>query len=402
MKLSQRVTNLEPSVTLAATAKAKELKAQGLDVISLTVGEPDFTTPENIEQAAIKEIEGGKVSFYTASGGTPELKSAIVDFTKKNYDLSIAPKNVIVTSGAKFALYTLFQAVLDAGDEVIIPVPYWVSYGEQVKLAQGNPVFVADAQNNDYKITIDQLEEVRMEKTKALIINSPSNPTGMIYTEDELREIGEWAVRHDLLIVSDDIYDHLVYNGNKAAHLASLSEDIFHHTVIINGVSKTYSMTGWRIGYAIGNEEIIGAMTSIASQATSNPTAVSQVAAAEALSGEQETAEKMRQAFEERLNTIYPKVADLPGFELKKPQGAFYLFPNIKGAMEIGGYDNVTTWVNDLLEQERVALVTGEGFGSSDSVRMIYSYSMENLEEAVVRIRHFIENSKKKNLFRDK
>jgi aspartate/methionine/tyrosine aminotransferase len=318
MKLSQRVTNLEPSVTLAATAKAKELKAQGLDVISLTVGEPDFTTPENIEQAAIKGIEGGKVSFYTASGGTPELKSAIVDFTKENYDLSIAPKNVIVTSGAKFALYTLFQAVLDAGDEVIIPVPYWVSYGEQVKLAQGNPVFVAGAQNNDYKITIDQLEEVRTEKTKALIINSPSNPTGMIYTEDELREIGEWAVRHDLLIVSDDIYDHLVYNGNKAAHLASLSEDIFHHTVIINGVSKTYSMTGWRIGYAIGNEEIIGAMTSIASQATSNPTAVSQVAAAEALSGEQETAEKMRQAFEERLNTIYPKVADLPGFELKK------------------------------------------------------------------------------------
>ena len=217
----------------------------------------------------------------------------------------------------------------------------------------------------------------------------------MIYTEDELREIGEWAVRHDLLIVSDDIYDHLVYNGNKAAHLASLSEDIFHHTVIINGVSKTYSMTGWRIGYAIGNEEIIGAMTSIASQATSNPTAVSQVAAAEALSGEQETAEKMRQAFEERLNTIYPKVADLPGFELKKPQGAFYLFPNIKGAMEIGGYDNVTTWVNDLLEQERVALVTGEGFGSSDSVRMSYSSSMENLEEAVVRIRRFIENSKK-------
>lgn len=395
MKLSQRVTNLEPSVTLAATAKAKELKAKGLDVISLTVGEPDFTTPENIEQAAIDGIKSGKVSFYTASGGMPELKSAIIDFTEKNYGRSVEPSNVIVTTGAKFALYTLFQTILDAGDEVIIPVPYWVSYGEQVKLAQGNPVFIHGDQANDYKITVDHLEEVRTEKTKAIIINSPSNPTGMIYSEDELREIGEWAVRHELLIVSDDIYDHLVYNGNEAAHLASLSDEIFQHTVIINGVSKTYSMTGWRIGYAIGHAEIISGMTAIASQSTSNPTAVSQIAAIEALTGEQETAEKMRQAFEERLNTIYPKVASLPGFKLTKPQGAFYLFPNIKEAMEMGGYDNVTTWVNDLLEQEQVALVTGEGFGSPDSVRMSYSASMEELEEAVIRIRRFIENSKK-------
>lgn len=395
MKLSQRVTNLEPSVTLAATAKAKELKAQGLDVISLTVGEPDITTPKNIEQAAIEAIKSGKVSFYTAAGGTPELKSAIVDFTKQNYDLTIEPKNIIVTSGAKFALYALFQTILDAGDEVIIPVPYWVSYGEQVKLAQGNPVFVTGGLDNDYKITVDQLEAVRTEKTKAIIISSPSNPTGMIYTEAELREIGEWAVRHDLLIISDDIYDHLVYNGNEAVHIASLSDEIFHQTLIINGVSKTYSMTGWRIGYAIGNPEIISGMTSIASQSTSNPTAVSQIAALEALTGEQETAEKMRQTFEERVNAIYPKVADLPGFKLKKPQGAFYLFPNIKGAMEMGGYDNVTTWVNDLLEQEQVALVTGEGFGSPESVRMSYSASMEDLEEAVVRIRRFIENSKK-------
>ncbi|MDT2827298.1 pyridoxal phosphate-dependent aminotransferase [Enterococcus viikkiensis] len=395
MKLSQRVTNLEPSVTLAATTKAKELKAKGLDVISLTVGEPDFTTPENIEQAAIDGIKSGKVSFYTASGGTPELKSAIIEFTEKNYDRTVEAKNIIVTTGAKFALYTLFQTILDAGDEVIIPVPYWVSYGEQVKLAQGNPVFVYGEQANDYKITVDNLEEVRTEKTKAIIINSPSNPTGMIYSEDELRALGEWAVRHDLLIVSDDIYDHLVYNGNKAAHLASLSDEIFQHTVIINGVSKTYSMTGWRIGYAIGNAEIISGMTAIASQSTSNPTAVSQIAAVEALSGEQETVEKMRQAFEERLNTIYPKVADLPGFKLTKPQGAFYLFPNIKEAMDMGGYDNVTTWVNDLLEQEQVALVTGEGFGSPVSVRMSYSASMKELEEAVIRIRRFIENSKK-------
>lgn len=395
MKLSQRVTNLEPSVTLAATAKAKELKAQGLDVISLTVGEPDFSTPKNIELAAIEGIKSGKSSFYTAAGGTPEMKSAIIEVTKKNYGQIVEPKNIIVTSGAKFALYALFQTILDEGDEVIIPVPYWVSYAEQVKLAQGNPVFVTSEQEDSFKITVDQLDDVRTESTKAIIISSPSNPTGTIYTEEELREIGEWAVRHGVLIVSDDIYDHLVYNGNEVTHLASLSDEIFQNTVIINGVSKTYSMTGWRIGYAIGNPEIIRGMTSIASQSTSNPTSVSQIAAIEALTGDQEMAEKMRQAFEERLNNIYPKVAALPGVKLKKPQGAFYLFPNIKGAMEMGGYDNVTTWVNDLLEQEHVALVTGEGFGSSDCVRMSYSASMEDLEEAVVRIRRFIENSKK-------
>lgn len=395
MKLSQRVTNLEPSVTLAATAKAKELKAQGLDVISLTVGEPDFSTPKNIELAAIEGIKSGKSSFYTAAGGTPEMKSAIIEVTKKNYGQIVEPQNIIVTSGAKFALYALFQTILDEGDEVIIPVPYWVSYAEQVKLAQGNPVFVTSEQEDSFKITVDQLDDVRTESTKAIIISSPSNPTGTIYTEEELREIGEWAVRHGVLIVSDDIYDHLVYNGNEVTHLASLSDEIFQNTVIINGVSKTYSMTGWRIGYAIGNPEIIRGMTSIASQSTSNPTSVSQIAAIEALTGDQEMAEKMRQAFEERLNNIYPKVAALPGVKLKKPQGAFYLFPNIKGAMEMGGYDNVTTWVNDLLEQEHVALVTGEGFGSSDCVRMSYSASMEDLEEAVVRIRRFIENSKK-------
>ena len=272
MKLSQRVTNLEPSSTLAATAKAKELKAKGLDVISLTVGEPDFTTPKNIEQAAIDGIKSGKVSFYTAAGGVMELKTAIIDYTKKNYGLSVEAKNIIVTSGAKFALYSLFQTILDAGDEVIIPVPYWVSYSEQVKLAQGTPVFVHGALDNDYKITVDQLEEARTENTKAIIISSPSNPTGMIYTKEELLEIGEWAVRHNLLIISDDIYDHLVYNGNEATHLASLSDEIFQHTVIINGVSKTYSMTGWRIGYAIGNPEIIKGMTSITSQLTRNPT----------------------------------------------------------------------------------------------------------------------------------
>ena len=395
MKISKRVKNLEPSVTLAATAKVRELKAKGYNVIGLTVGEPDFTTPDNIEEAAIEAIKSGKVSFYTAAGGTPELKDAIIQVTKRDYGLDLKPNQVIVTSGAKFALYALFQTILDKGDEVIIPVPYWVSYGEQVKLAEGVPVLVETKLENDYKITVEQLNEALTDKTQAILLNSPSNPTGMIYTEDELRTIGEWAVEKDILIISDDIYARLVYNGKHAPYMASLSDEIAKQTIIINGVSKTFSMTGWRIGYAIGNAEIIKGMSDIVSQSTSNPTAVSQVAALEALLGDQSTVREMRIAFEERLNTIYPKVAALPGFELKKPQGAFYLFPNIKGAMELGGYDNVTTWVNDLLEQEHVALVTGEGFGAPENVRMSYSSSMEDLEEAVVRIRRFIENSQK-------
>ncbi|MBO1305102.1 pyridoxal phosphate-dependent aminotransferase [Enterococcus sp. 669A] len=395
MKISKRIQNLEPSVTLAATAKVRELKAQGHNVIGLTVGEPDFTTPDNIEQAAIEAIKSGAVSFYTAAGGIPELKEAIIQVTKRDYEIDVKPNQVIVTSGAKFALYALFQTILDKGDEVIIPTPYWVSYGEQVKLAEGVPVFVETVLETDYKVTVEQLNAALTDKTQALMLNSPSNPTGMIYNEKELRAIGEWAVENDVLIISDDIYARLVYNGKHAPYMAAISDEIARQTIIINGVSKTFAMTGWRIGYAIGNAEIIKGMTDIVSQSTSNPTAVSQVASVEALLGDQSTVREMRIAFEERLNTIYPKVAALPGVTLKKPQGAFYLFPNVKGAMEMGGYDNVTTWVNDLLEQEHVALVTGEGFGAPENVRMSYSSSMEDLEEAVVRIRRFIENSQK-------
>ena len=395
MKISKRIQNLEPSVTLAATAKVRELKAQGHNVIGLTVGEPDFTTPDNIEHAAIEAIKSGKVSFYTAAGGIPELKDAIIQVTKRDYEIDVKPNQVIVTSGAKFALYALFQTILDKDDEVIIPTPYWVSYGEQVKLAEGVPVFVETKLETDYKVTVEQLNAALTDKTQALMLNSPSNPTGMIYNEKELRAIGEWAVENDILIISDDIYARLVYNGKHAPYMAAMSDEIARQTIIINGVSKTFAMTGWRIGYAIGNAEIIKGMTDIVSQSTSNPTAVSQVASVEALLGDQSTVREMRIAFEERLNTIYPKVAALPGVTLKKPQGAFYLFPNVKGAMEMGGYDNVTTWVNDLLEQEHVALVTGEGFGAPENVRMSYSSSMEDLEEAVVRIRRFIENSQK-------
>lgn len=392
MNLSEKIQRLEPSVTLAAAAKAKALKAQGRDILSLTVGEPDFATPENIQEAAIKAIKNGKASYYTPSAGIPELRQAVVAYLKQNYGVDYAPSQTIVTDGAKFALYALFQTILDPADEVIIPVPYWVSYGEQVKLAEGKPVFVKGEERNGFKVTVSQLEQVRTAKTKAIIINSPSNPTGMIYEKNELQAIGEWAVKNDILIVADDIYGRLVYNGNEFTPIATISEAIRQQTIIINGVSKTYAMTGWRIGYAVGNQEIINGMIAIASQSTSNPTAVSQYATVEALTGTQDTVEEMRSAFEERLNIIYPLVSNLPGVTINKPQGAFYLFPNVKQTMAICGYENVTRWVEDLLEETGVALVTGEGFGAPENVRMSYAADLGTLEEAVRRIARFIES----------
>ncbi|EGO8715439.1 pyridoxal phosphate-dependent aminotransferase [Enterococcus faecalis] len=394
MNVSNRAQQLTPSVTLAAAAKAKALKAKGVDVLSLTVGEPDFVTPKNIQKAAIASIEDGRASYYTPSDGIPELKQAIVSYVEREYQLRYQPKQVIVTDGAKYALYLLFQAILNVGDEVIIPVPYWVSYGEQVKLAEGKPVFVSSTQEQSFKVSVAQLEAVRTDKTKAIILNSPSNPTGVIYTEEELRQIGEWAVAHNILIIADDIYGRLVYNGHRFTPIATISEAIRQQTIIINGVSKTYAMTGWRIGFAVGDEKIIQAMTQLASQSTSNPVAVSQYAAIEALTGEQSTVEDMRQAFEKRLNHIYPKVAALPGVSLIKPEGAFYLFPNVKKTLEICGYDNMTNWVEDLLQEAHVALVTGEGFGAPEHVRMSYATDLMTLEKAIERMNDFIEKKR--------
>ena len=394
MNVSNRAQQLTPSVTLAAAAKAKALKAKGVDVLSLTVGEPDFVTPKNIQKAAIASIEDGRASYYTPSGGIPELKQEIVSYVEREYQLRYQPKQVIVTDGAKYALYLLFQAILNVGDEVIIPVPYWVSYGEQVKLAEGKPVFVSSTQEQSFKVSVAQLEAVRTDKTKAIILNSPSNPTGVIYTEEELRQIGEWAVAHNILIIADDIYGRLVYNGHRFTPIATISEAIRQQTIIINGVSKTYAMTGRRIGFAVGDEKIIQAMTQLASQSTSNPVAVSQYAAIEALTGEQSTVEDMRQAFEKRLNHIYPKVAALPGVSLIKPEGAFYLFPNVKKTLEICGYDNVTNWVEDLLQEAHVALVTGEGFGAPEHVRMSYATDLMTLEKAIERMNDFIEKKR--------
>lgn len=391
MKLSQRVLEMEESVTLAAGARAKSLREEGRDILSLTLGEPDFTTPENIQAAAIASIKDGRASFYTVASGLPELKAAISRYFETFYGYPVTPDQVTVAAGAKFSLYTFFMSVINPLDEVLIPTPYWVSYADQIKMAGGVPIFVQATQANAFKIQVEQLETARTDKTKVLILNSPSNPTGMIYSRDELLAIGNWAVEHDILILADDIYGRLVYNGHRFTPISSLSEAIRKQTVVINGVSKTYAMTGWRIGYAVGEAEIIAAMSKVAGQTTSNPTAVAQYAAIEALSGEQDTVERMRQAFEERLNTIYPLLTQVPGFEVVKPQGAFYLFPNVKKAMEMKGFTDVTDFTTAILEEAGVALVTGAGFGAPENVRLSYATDLDTLKEAVRRLKTFME-----------
>lgn len=392
MKISDRILKMEESVTLASDAKAKKLKAEGKDVLFLTLGQPDFHTPENIQDAAVEVIRDGRASFYTVASGLPALKDAVNTYFEHYYGYSVAPNQVTFATGAKFSLYTFFMAVVDPGDEVLIPTPYWVSYGDQVLMAEGVPVYVKGTQANNFKVTVEQLEEARTEKTKVLVLNSPSNPTGMIYSKEELLAIGNWAVEHDILILADDIYGRLVYNGNEFVPISSLSEAIRKQTIVINGVSKAYAMTGWRVGYAVGDQEIIAAMSKLTGQTTSNLTAVSQYATIEALTGPQDSVEVMRQAFEERLNTIYPLLCEVPGFDVIKPQGAFYLFPNVTKAMEMKGYSDVTEFATAILEEVGVALITGAGFGAPENVRLSYATDLDTLKEAVRRLHQFMEN----------
>ncbi|MED3783995.1 pyridoxal phosphate-dependent aminotransferase [Geobacillus stearothermophilus] len=390
MKLAKRVASLTPSATLAITAKAKELKAAGYDVIGLGAGEPDFNTPRHILDAAVRAMNEGHTK-YTPSGGLPALKAEIIKKFARDQGLEYEPAEVIVCVGAKHALYTLFQVLLDEGDEVIIPTPYWVSYPEQVKLAGGVPVYVEGLEQHDFKITPEQLKQAITPRTKAVIINSPSNPTGMIYTAEELKALGDICLEYGLLIVSDEIYEKLIYGGAKHVSIAELAPELKAQTVIINGVSKSHSMTGWRIGYAAGPKEIIKAMTDLASHSTSNPTSIAQYAAIAAYSGPQDPVEEMRRSFEERLHIIYDKLVQIPGFTCVKPQGAFYLFPNARKAAEMAGCRTVDEFVAVLLEEAKVALVPGSGFGAPDNVRLSYATSLEALETAVERIRRFME-----------
>ncbi len=390
MELAKRVQSLTPSSTLAITAMANALKAEGHDVIALGAGEPDFNTPEHILDAAEKAMREGQTN-YTPSGGIPALKEAIVQKYEQDNQLTYDPKQVIVTTGAKHALYTLFQALLNPGDEVIVPAPYWVSYPEQIKLAEGTPVIVKASENNDFKLTPEQIEETITERTRAIIINSPSNPTGMLYSKEELQAIGEVCLRRNIMIVSDEIYEKLIYGDESHTSMAQISDELKNQTIIINGVSKSHAMTGWRIGYAIGDEKLIKAMTNLASHSTSNPTTIAQYAALSAYTSSQDAVEEMKKAFSHRLEKLYEWISDIPGVECVKPKGAFYLFPNVQEAAKSNGFDNVDDWVKALLEEEKVALVPGSGFGAEENVRLSYATSLDQLEEAAIRIRRFIE-----------
>lgn len=390
MELAKRVQTLTPSSTLAITAKANELKSQGHDVIGLGAGEPDFNTPEHILDAAKNAMDKGHTK-YTPSGGIKELKQAIVEKFKNDQGLTYDPDQVIVTTGAKHALYTLFQVLLNEGDEVIVPAPYWVSYPEQIKLAGGNPVVVSAQEDNHFKLTPEQLEQSITDRTKAVIINSPSNPTGMVYSKEELIALGEVCNRKDIMIVSDEIYETLIYGGVSHTSIAQLSEELKERTVIINGVSKSHAMTGWRIGYAAGSKKVIKAMTNLASHSTSNPTTVAQYAALAAYTSSQEEVMTMKEAFSQRLEKLYEWVTAIPGITCVKPQGAFYLFPNVTEAVKLTGFHSVDDWVKGILEEEKVALVPGSGFGADQNVRLSYATSLDQLEEAAKRIHRFVE-----------
>lgn len=389
--LANRVKTLTPSSTLAITAKAKALKEQGIDVIGLGAGEPDFNTPQNIIDAAVDSMNKGYTK-YTPSGGLPALKEAIIKKLERDNHLSYKQNEIIVGVGAKHVLYTLFQVILNEGDEVIIPIPYWVSYPEQVKLAGGVPVYIESSREQNFKITAEQLKQAITDKTKAVIINSPSNPSGMVYTREELEELAKVALEHKLLIVSDEIYEKLVYNGIEHFSIAQISDEVKKQTIVVNGVAKSHSMTGWRIGYAAGDADIIKAMTDLASHSTSNPTTTSQYATIEAYNGPQDSVEMMRQAFESRLEIIYPKLCAIPGFKVVKPQGAFYLLPDVGEAVQKTGYQSVEDFVEALLTEANVAVVPGTGFGVPTTIRLSYATSLELIEEAIRRIDQFVKD----------
>jgi aspartate aminotransferase len=386
IKPARRMGELEESPTLAITAKAKELRARGYDIIGFGAGEPDFDTPENIKQAAVRAIEAGHTK-YTPVGGIAELKEAIIGKFNQDNGLVYTADEVIVSCGGKHALFNLFQALLNPADEVIIPAPYWVSFPPMVKLAGGVPIIVSTDETTGFKLSPEDLDKKITQRTRAVVINSPSNPTGAAYSRSELNSIADVALKRGpkkgIVFVSDEIYEKLVYDDNSATSIASISEDIKQRTVVINGVSKTYAMTGWRIGYGAGPKDIIKAMTRIQSQSTSNPASISQWAALEALTGPQDFVEIMRSEFSKRRKIMVDGLNSINGVSCIMPQGAFYAFPNISGFLvDLAGY---------LLEEAEVAVVPGAAFGDDTHMRLSYACSAEYISIGVERIGNALE-----------
>jgi len=389
MKLSARANRIQPSATLAITAKEKALKAQGVDVVGFGAGEPDFDSPDYVKEAAVEAIKKGYTK-YTPVGGIDQLKDAIIERMKQDYGFGYEKAELVVSCGAKHTLFNLTQAIIEAGDEVIIPAPYWVSYPEQVTFAEGTPVILETREEDGFRIDPDELKKLITPKTRALVLNYPSNPTGVTYSEAELRAIVDVAMAAGLTIISDEIYDKIIYDGAKHTPVASLGEDVKKATILVNGASKTYSMTGWRIGFAAGDKDVIKAMANIQGQSTSNPTSIAQWAAVSAYASPQDLITQRTAEFEKRKNYIVDRLNSIPGIKCVSPKGAFYAFPNVSACYgksfngkAIGSSLDFTGF---LLDEAKVAVVPGDSFGADSNVRISFATSMENIVKGMDRI----------------
>jgi len=387
IKLSARVQRVKPSPTLAVTARSQALRAAGKDIIGLGAGEPDFDTPEHIKAAAIKAINDG-FTKYTAVDGIPSLKQAIANKLIRDNALEYAPEQILVSCGGKHSFFNMAQALLDAGDEVIIPAPYWVSYPDMVLLADGVPVIVAAGIDQGFKLTPEQLEAHIGARTRLVIINSPSNPTGVTYTRAELAALGEVLRAHpQVLVATDDMYEHIIWSEEPFANILNACPDLYERTIVLNGVSKAYSMTGWRIGYAAGPASLIKAMKKVQSQSTSNPTSIAQVAAQAALDGDQNCIAEMVKAFKERHDFVVRALNELPGVTCLPSQGAFYSFPAMHEVIDrLGNIDDDVALAEWLLEHAGVAMVPGSAFGAPGHMRLSFATSLDNLREALRRL----------------
>jgi aspartate aminotransferase len=387
-KLSDRIKAVKPSPTLAINARATEMRAAGKDIVSLGAGEPDFDTPEHIKAAAIKAINQG-FTKYTAVDGIPSLKQAIIDKFKRDNDFDYQLNQVLVSCGGKQSFYNLAQALINPGDEIIIPAPYWVSYPDMVLLASGKPVIVATTQAEQFKMTAEKLRAAITDKTRLLVINSPSNPTGVAYSKEELQDLG--AVLDDfpdIIIATDDMYEHILWQPNSFVNILNANPQLYERTMVLNGVSKAYSMTGWRIGYAAGPQDLIAAMRKVQSQSTSNPTSISQVAAEAALTQDQSCIQTMLVEFKKRHDFVVNEINKIPGIDCLNTDGTFYVFPNIEKMLEkLSGVDDDLALAEYLIEKAGVALVPGTAFGCPGHIRISIATSMENLEIALARIR---------------
>ncbi len=384
MELNERITAITPSLTLAIDAKAKALVAAGQSVCGFGAGEPDFDTPEHIKEAAAKALRDGKTK-YAPNDGIMELRAAIAEKLLAENKLSYKTEQILVSNGAKHSLFNIFMALCREGDEILIPAPFWLSYPEMVRVAGGKPVMVRGSEAHGLKVTPAQLEAAITPRTRALIINSPSNPTGMVYTREELRALAEVAVRHNLYIVSDEIYERMVYDGAEAISVGSLSPEIFKRTITVNGFSKPYAMTGWRLGYYAGPVEIVKAGSALQSHSTSAPNTFAQYGAVAALRGPQDCVARMVVAFDERRRYLHKRLTNMPGVTCVCPTGAFYVFPNISAF----GLKSVV-FADRLLEAEKVAVVPGLPFGADENIRLSYACSMSNIEEGMTRIERFL------------